>query len=334
MEPRSVFTEFVRRLEVPCTADYSDSQFASMPFCSLFGFSRLLQKYGIPNDTYRLADKAQAESLPVPYLAQYGDTFVVVTDSTPGQLGLADGERTATLTRSAFDRKFTGVVLLAYPEASSREPDYERHRFIDAACAAKRWILAACVVFMAVYFIVVHGLWRSPALIAVLAIDSLGLYASYLLILKSVGIETQAGDSICGIIERTGCHSVLNTAGAKFFGIFGWSEVGFGYFGVSIACLLLFPQYVGYLALANACAALFSFWSIWYQKYRAKAWCTLCLTVQGCLWGALIAYLLGGAFAHIGQIGIEALVLLAAYVGAVLAAQAVADSLEHYVKNK
>ena len=98
------------------------------------------------------------------------------------------------------------------------------------------------------------------------------------MIRQSVG----RADKICGLIDRTGCGTVLSTKASKFFGLFGWSEVGFSYFGVSLACLLVFPQHIGYLALVNACCCPFSFWSVWYQKYRAKAWCTLCLWPSMC----------------------------------------------------
>ena len=51
-----------------------------------------------------------------------------------------------------------------------------------------------------------------------------------------------------GVAGR-GCDSVLETKASKFFGIFGWSEVGFSYFSVSLLTLLIFPQWICYLAL-------------------------------------------------------------------------------------
>lgn len=48
--------------------------------------------------------------------------------------------------------------------------------------------------------------------------------------------------------------------------------------------LLIFPQYINLLALCNLICLPFSFWSVWYHKFRAHAWCTFCLCVQSMLW--------------------------------------------------
>ena len=58
--------------------------------------------------------------------------------------------------------------------------------------------------------------------------------------------------------------------------------------------LLIFPQYINLLALCNLICLPFSFWSVWYQNFRAHAWCTLCLCVQSMLWLLFFCYLFGG----------------------------------------
>lgn len=331
MKTRSIFSDFVRRLGVPATDSYSDSAYATMPFSSLFGFGRLLQSYGIPSEAYRLNDKSEIHAITPPYLAQYRDSFVVVDAADASGFTLSDGERSARVSEDDFMKKFGGVVLVAYPDAKSSEPDYRVHRFTEIARSARQWVLWLAVVFVAAWLVIANGLWRSWSVMALAAIDSLGLYASYLLVLKSSGIKTKVGDRICGAIERTGCHTVLGTSASKFFGIFGWSEVGVAYFGVSLLVLLLFPQCAGWLALINAVCCPFSIWSVWYQKYRAKAWCTLCLTVQTCLWTGLLVYIAGGWFRHI-NLSAGILPLLASYVVVLLISNAIAEALEQ--KNK
>lgn len=334
MEARhSIFTEYLHRLGVPCTVKYSDRAFANMPFSTLFGFGKLLGKYGIANEAYLLTDREEVASLPVPYLAQYRCSFVVVDAVNGDKYSISDGERCATVSTAEFMRNFGGNVLLAYPDEHSCEPGYCKHRFINFAMRARRWVLTACVLFIGIYLIVTNGLYRSWSAMASVAIYTLGLYASYLLTLKSSGIKSEAGDAICGVIERTGCHTVLGTGASKFFGIFGWSEVGLGYFGVSLATLLMFPEYSGELALANALCCPFSFWSVWYQRFRAHAWCTLCLTVQGCLWVALICQLAGGWLGQVFPIRLSFFVLIASYMAAVLAANAVAETFTKILKN-
>lgn len=322
----SIFTEFLWRLRVPATAAYSDAAFAGMPFRSLFGFGKLLQKYGVENEAYALGDKTVAATIPTPFLAQYGCSFVVVDAIGPEGWHISDGNETRLVSTDEFMDRFGGTVLLAYPGRQASEPKVRLHRFIDFGTRAKRWVLGICVIFLALYLIVSNGLYTRWSYMAVLAVDALGFYASYLLTLKSTGIRSEAGDAICGVIERTGCHTILGTSASRFFGLFGWSEVGLAYFGVSLAALLVFPEYSGAVALCNALACPFSFWSVWYQKFRAKAWCTLCLTVQGCLWLALACEFFGGWFGGGLSIGWPLAVLVACYVGGVLAVEAVAET--------
>lgn len=50
------------------------------------------------------------------------------------------------------------------------------------------------------------------------------------------------------------------------------------------------------MALINLCALPYSFWSVWYQRFKAKQWCPLCLIVQTLLW---ITFIVNLAFDYI-----------------------------------
>ncbi len=320
----TLFSDFLTALEVPHTTPYSDRRFETMAFKSLFGLSKLLEEYGVDNEALSFSDKDVLTQLTPPFLARMDDSFAIVTAMDSGGVTLKRYDGTvATPDKDSFCKDWTGVVLLAYPDAKSREPEYETHRFIDIANKAKKYVLFASALFLVGYLFVSNGLWRSPSLTAVGALDIFGLYVSFLLVLKTHGVHTGAADRMCGIIDRTGCSTVLSTKASTFFGIFGWSEVGLAYFGVSLGALLMFPQCAPWLALADACCCPFSIWSVWYQKYRAKAWCTLCLCVQATLWLLLGCFILGGWFRDVFPVRIEFFVLVASYITALLAINAV-----------
>ena len=124
---------------------------------------------------------------------------------------------------------------------------------------------------------------------------------------------------MCRVLQEGGCDSVLETKASSFFGIFSWSEVGFAYFSVSLSCLLVFPQWIGYLALCNLLCLPFTFWSIWYQKFRARVWCTLCVSVQCSLWLLFFCYLAGGWLKDMFPLKIEFFVLGLSYLAVLLA---------------
>ena len=337
MAPTSIFTDFLAELGVPHTREYSDSQFEHMTFRSLFGFSKLLERYGIANEAIEVPDKEKAlGELPVPFLARFGETFVIVRQKTGEECTVDDGigHKALAIKRADFIDGWSGVALIAYPGPGSAEPCYCRHSLFELAQRSKKWVLIAASAFIFLYLFISNCIYSHVTTVLLTLINAAGLFVTYELVLKSLNIHSDRADKICGLIDRTGCGSVLSTKASKFFGLFGWSEVGFSYFGVSLACMLVFPQYIGYLALVNACCCPFSFWSVWYQKYRAKAWCTLCLITQGCLWASLLCYTCGGWFAHSFPLHTEFAILCASYVAALLAINAVTPLFDKNTKDE
>ena len=76
----SLFSNFLTALGVPHTEWYSSQQFRGMTFKSVFGLTKLLQKYGADSETLRFTDKDQGYAdLPVPFLAQLDGCFAIVT---------------------------------------------------------------------------------------------------------------------------------------------------------------------------------------------------------------------------------------------------------------
>ncbi|MDE6207294.1 MAG: hypothetical protein K2M55_05755 [Muribaculaceae bacterium] len=317
----SILSDALQSLGVPHTRSWSDTAFDAMTFRSLFGLSKLLQEYGVDSEAYMLTNKADdLQRLTTgPFLAHVPDGFVIVESVAPDSVTINEGTGAHSVPVADFLNRWTGEVLLMYPRPDACEPHYAEHRFLDIAARAKRVVLALAVLFILVCGVVASGVWHSFGGMALVVIDIVGIYVTYNLLLKTYGIHSDHADNICGIIDRNGCHTVLSTDASKFFGLFGWSEVGFAYFTVSLAVLLLFPGEIRWLALINACCCPFSFWSIWYQKYRAKAWCTLCLLTQACLWLSLGAYICTGAFTGLWPLRLPLFVIGATYIAALLA---------------
>lgn len=318
MSAESIFSAFLRALGVRHTRSYSDSRFAGMPFQSLFGFSRLLTEYGVPNDGLYFEDRRHPGELPCPCLVQYRGVFVILESAGRNSVEYEQDGVPKTLALSDFEAGWSGVALVAYPGADSCEPDYGRHHFMEVAEAAKCWLLALCVAAVVLWAYFGHEMWRSWSRTALLALDCAGVYISYLLTLKSARISSSAADRVCGVLEQGGCDHVLEQKASKFFGLFGWSEVGLSYFSVSLAVSLIWPDMMPELALVNLCCVPFSFWSVWYQKTRAKAWCTMCLIVQALLWLCFGCYLCGGWYEGILPLRWSLLPLAAAYMGMML----------------
>ncbi len=289
-----LINDYLDALGVPHTAGYSSSRFSSMPFRSLFGLKKLLEEYGVKSEGYELADKSEMLKIDPPFLSRTGGRLVIVTDIADGSVGYLSQGESQRVPADEFVAASDGKVFLSYPDADACEPDYAAHVRFNFLSRAKRWVLALCAAVLLGYLIVTNGIWHYWSAMGAVAVNMFGLYLTYLLVRKSLNIDSRAADRFCSALEAGGCDSILHTSASKFFGLFGWSEVGFSYFSVSLLTLLLFPDMLPWLALCNVCCLPFTVWSIWYQRFRARKWCTLCVCVQGSLWLLFGCYLGGG----------------------------------------
>ncbi len=317
----SLTSDWLALLGVPHTASYSKEREKAIPFKSWFGFSRLLDDYGIDSEAYFLPDKEGLKAFTPPYMlhttgAEGGNIIVTAVDGDRVHY-LSLGESRCT-TLPALLAAWDGNIFLSYPREGAAEPDVALHRRLEFFARSKKWLLGLCMAFLLVYAFIAGGLYTRVAAYFIAAIDLAGLYVTYLLVQKSLNIHNRKADRFCGVLQKGGCDDVLAMSASKFFGLFGWSEVGFAYFSVSLLAMMAFPSSLPALALCNICCLPFTFWSIWYQRFRARRWCTLCVTVQCSLWLLFLAYLAGGWVAAIQFPTWGFFVLGAAYLGCML----------------
>ena len=95
----------------------------------------------------------------------------------------------------------------------------------------------------------------------------------------------------------------------------------------------MFPQWIRYLALCNVCCLPFTFWSIWYQRFRAHKWCTLCVSVQATLWLLFFCYLSGGWLKGVFPLRIEFFVLGVTYLTVLLLLNRIMPQFDNTVIN-
>lgn len=327
--------DYVGALDVRYTPGYIRQRFASMPFHTLFGLKKMLEEYGIESEGYHLDDKDEMGSLPVPFLAKTVGGVVVVTGIGPaGEVEYLSDGAAQHLDSEEFKKVWSGDVMLSYPSADSCEPDYAAHARFEALVRLKRVVFALSWAVVFLYLFIDRRLYADWSTIGIVAVDLLGLCLTYMLVQKSANIHTRTADRVCGVLQKGGCDKVLELKASKFFGLFGWSEVGFAYFSVSLVGALLFPSMLPSLAVINVCCLPFTLWSIWYQKFRAGHWCTLCVGVQCSLWLLFGCYCGGGWLSAGWPLQWWLLIVSgASYVGVMLGVNALMPLLEKGTKN-
>lgn len=316
----TLLSDFLSALGVRYTESFTASIYGKMTFKSLFGLSKALQKYNIESAAFVLEDRDAVDSLDMPFVAQLGDErYAVITGTDPDTINGMENGREIKLSRKEFLKVWTGVVMLAFTSNESAEPRYFEHRFYETANKSKRWILWGLILCVSTFFFVYNGLWKNWATIALTVLDLAGIYISYLLVLKSLHVTSEAADAVCGVLQEHGCDKILERKASTFFGVFGWSAVGLSYFTVSLVALMIAPNTWSWLPWIGVCCLPFTIWSISYQKFVAKTWCTLCVTVQTLLWLEFFVFLFGGMLVNPLPFTWSAIILLAFYPIALLA---------------
>lgn len=288
-----LISDLLTALKVPYTNSYTRQRFDSLSFKTLFGLCNLLKEYGIETTGYNLSDKNEIVSLSVPFIAQTKGGLVIVLKIDSKTISYMTQGVPETMPIRYFCEAWTGVVVLVKTQTGAKEPDYGKHLRTNIINDSKKiilWVLAGC---LTAYLLYTNGLWKYWSVWGLIVVDCFGLWLTYMLVQKSLQIKNHLADKVCGVLQEGGCDSILKTSASSFFGIFSWSEVGFTYFGVSLLAMLLSPHTIHWLSLINICCLPFTIWSIWYQKFRAKHWCTLCVCVQLSLWLQFICYFFG-----------------------------------------
>lgn len=282
----NIFTSYLELLGVKYTHLYSDKYFEQHPHkYNLFGLSKMLAEYDIESKGIRIDNKeAIIHKLNTPFIAHLGTEFVAVKAINSQKVDyIWNGDR-ITVDKNTFLEKWSGNCLLAETNEHSKEPDYKKNQRDEIISHSLKIILIMAVVLFFFISFLTNKIYEHTGNLLLLTVNILGIYISYLLVQKQMNKSSKYADKICSLFKQNDCNDILDTSVAKLGGIIGWSEIGLGYFISNILIITLFPSLTTYLALVNICALPYTVWSIWYQKFKAKQWCTLCVIVQLLLW--------------------------------------------------
>lgn len=335
----SLLSDLLSDLGVRHTEWYSDARFSAMPFQSLFGLSNLLKEYGVGSTALRVpaAELTSAlGKLPIPFLADTPDGFVIVLGTAGSQVKYRSQGKIFSIPVDEFASAWNGVALICSSDDHSCEPGYVRHNIARKGVKVKHavlWILASALLL---FLLMTNPLASGWTLWCLAAVTIAGIWFSWMLVQKSLGIKNKHAEAVCSALEDGGCDEIAQSEAASFLGLFKWSEVGLAYFSVSLLALLLLPETMPALAAINILCLPYTLWSLWYQRFKAKTWCTLCVCVQGSLWALFFIYLTGGVTSGIdllsGSFLTYFVALGCAYVVAILAINRIDDALSKLIK--
>lgn len=293
----NTLTTLLSLLHINFTNDYANKLYTEHPYkYSLWGLSMMLNTYKIKTIGIKLEDKSEITKLEPPFIAHVNHAFVVVNKITKDNVYYQWDDKVLKNGLIEFYDNWSGILLIPEKNSQSKEPDYSEHRITKYKNLILDFIGSFAFLLIAVRFFIINSIYKEFPLLISLFFNLLGFYVSYLLVFKQLNIQSKYADKICSLFKQSDCNNILESSAAKFMGIIGWSEVGWGYFSTNLCIILLMPSLYNSIAIINIIALPYTVWSIWYQKFRAKQWCPLCLSVQTILWCIFITNWYHGLF--------------------------------------
>lgn len=123
-----------------------------------------------------------------------------------------------------------------------------------------------------------------------------GLLVSIAIVKQELGVKTNIGNAFCSqATEKKDCNAVLKSKGSMLFKIAKLSDLSVVYFsGLSILSFLCIVQAQAFTLLYMMSVVTFPIviYTLLYQKFKLKQWCTLCLLVSGLLFGKMAVVLM------------------------------------------
>ena len=268
---KNLLISILERMHVKFTNTYADKLYNETSHNdTLYGISKMLVDYNIKTTAIKMNDRDELNSIESPFLANLNGNVILIYKLTDKKVHYIKDTKKSIMSVEGFKNLWDRVVLLLEKTQYTIEPGYKENcktqvfRFFQ-----NKGLIFCCIIMLLVNFIV-NSIYSNPALLSLLISNAIGVYIGYLLLQKQMYIPNTNADKICSLLKKGGCNDVLESPAAKFLGLIGWGQIGFSYFISNILIIILFPQLIPYLALVNICALPYSFWSVWYQRFKVK----------------------------------------------------------------
>ncbi len=285
---KNIFVSFLKLLKIPHTRRFSSKYYHEHPHKNnLLGLSSMLSHYGIKNVGLKMTNETDLIQFDCPFIAHMEDGFALVKNINEKEVSYIDENtlKNKTISLANFTKKWTGNILLAEPQADSHEPRFIEHRKEEYLKNGKISLLCLSLVFVLAKSTYQNTIKEHTEFgIYILIFSMIGAFLCMLLIKKKLKMGGLA-DRICSLFNSNGCSKILDFKMSGILGILDWTDIGLGFFISNIVIVCFFPDLVKYQILIDFLGLPYTIWSVWYQKFKAKQWCPLCLSVIFTLWG-------------------------------------------------
>lgn len=303
---QATFLKFTRLLNVSLSDTTALDGLESNPNeYSLLAYSEVLEKYHVETAAINI-EKERLNELPLPFVGFFnrnGGAFNVVRNVTSSSVEWFDTNNGWQISdKGAFQQDWSGIAFLADVGENSGEADYYKKRVTELIRSNRTSIAFLFIVlFSVIYYLTLQGSLNS---FLWLFLNFMGLGLSLAIWQESIGHSNSVSQALCNSGSKDNkCQSLLSGDGSKILGTVSYADLGFILFSTNLLILLFsqglnnpsLGQYTqNWMSISSFLGVVFSFYSVYYQKYVAKIWCKLCLSVMGVFWLQFFAVLILG----------------------------------------
>ncbi len=263
--------KMLRYLGISLSKDYLKRRIIGHPDGFTFiAIQDTLNEVGIQSSAYTIT-KCDLKNDGRPFLAHFniGD----------GDFKFFENVEIADTLFKDFDKYWSGNVL--FIEKTDYYGNHENNELLKKEKFHSITLIIITILISS--FILFFEITRGSIYTILITLTSIfGLYFGWLITQKEFGIQNYISDKICSLSKNTSCESVLMSRGAYIFNWLTWGDVGISYFLTS----LLFIQPTSYDLLkiniyshVSILGLVFPLYSLYYQWYVVKKWCSLCIGV-------------------------------------------------------
>lgn len=279
-------------LRVPFTKVYLKDVVLSHPyFPSLLAISDTLGKYDLSQVRVKIG-KEKLDQVTLPCIVQVVgpgmDLFYTLIEFSGNKAVFFDenGKKTST-GREDFLNKWTGVTLLVERNEDSAEPGIEERLKKKRLKTMLFTVLSLSVAIWLVLGLSLGEITSLSETAGYLLLKVAGLAVSLLLLWHEIDRNNTTIQKFCMGGANIDCNAVLDSYAFKFAGgAISLSSLAFSYFFGGFLLLVsssFSPSgltFLGWLSMLSLPIVMGSFY---YQAFKIKKWCRLCLLIQSVL---------------------------------------------------
>ena len=262
-----------------------DSLLSHPGYPNLASFSHLLTRLQIDYQAIKINEE-QLSELALPFFAhlpKYGLVFVNSIDRHTIKYITGISGRISE-NKQTFCKKWSGIIFTVDTGGAVSEDHYQ----IKAAIEKLRSYRLLICIILASLLLVLSGIKLGTNALF-LTTKVAGLTICSMLAYFDIS-QNAASSRFCKIGDKINCQSVLSSPAAKVLGTISMADIGLVYFATGLivvlchALTIVSTSYFFLLGVTALLALPYTLFSVYYQSFILKKWCTLCLSVIFLLW--------------------------------------------------